>query len=391
MLRVLSLKVKLIVAAVLVVVIMLAAVFVAVFIVLSGGSAVASTCVPANEIPNAPGAARGDQITNAKTIDATAAKLGLSGQASRVAIIAAMGESSLINIPYGDNATNPDGSIADSAGLFQQQPHTGWGTPAQVMDPEYATTSFLMGKKHDGSGGLVAVAGWESMEPTLAIHKVQINADPNHYAKFYSQADAIISQAGIDVNRPAKAGQPGSAVQAPNPANCQTNPGSNSGAVLPLQQPYNMTDTFGPRTSPTEGASSWHPALDLQNWPGPCGKPVYASLPGTVTLSDRLWLSIQSPDGFTVSYLHMHKNERTVSVGMTVTAGQQIGVVGDESPATGCHLDIRIDVTGNTNPAIQALPRGDAAAGTGNYINPIDFFHLYGLDICPNTWCKQQY
>ncbi|MDX8056799.1 NlpC/P60 family protein, partial [Lentzea sp. BCCO 10_0798] len=31
----------------------------------------------------------------------------------------------------------------DSLGLFQQRPSMGWGTPAQLIDPVYATNAFL--------------------------------------------------------------------------------------------------------------------------------------------------------------------------------------------------------------------------------------------------------
>lgn len=148
-----------------------------------------------------------EQLKNARLIDETAAKLGLSGTASKIAIIAATGESTLLNLGYGDESkgvVNPDGSATTSKGLFQQQTSTGWGTVAQVTNPVYATTSFLLGPKHDGSSqGLVTVPGWETGEITLVIHRVQANADPNHYAASYGAAEKIIREAGIDVDRPA--------------------------------------------------------------------------------------------------------------------------------------------------------------------------------------------
>ncbi|MBW8764527.1 MAG: M23 family metallopeptidase [Microbacterium sp.] len=348
------------------------------------GSSAAGACGPnqGGTLPvadNDNGAAD-EQVQNAQLIDKAAAALGLSGKASRIAIITALGESSLINIAHDDDATNPDGSTADGGGLFQQQPSQGWGTWEQIMDPTYAATSFLIGAKHDRSGGLVSVAGWETMEPTLAIHKVQINSDPNHYARFYAEADEIISRAGIDVNRTGEGAGTG-------PVECVP-VGPIGAAVYPLDQPYNMTSGFGPRDIDIPGASSWHPAIDYQNWPNPCGQPVYAVLPGTVITSDRLWLSIKSEEGYVISYLHMYKSERVVGVGETVTAGQKIGAVGNEGPSGGCHLDIRIDVSGNTNPQVAALPRGDASAGAGNYVNPLDFFPLFGLDSCPD-WCSK--
>lgn len=148
-----------------------------------------------------------EQLRNARIIDRTAAALGLSGQASKIAIIAAMGESTLINIDFGDEGqgvTNPDGSATTSKGLFQQQTSQGWGTVEQVTDPEHATKSFLLGPRHDGaSRGLVTVPGWETGEITQVIHRVQGNSNPNHYADSYGPAEKIIREAGIDVNRSA--------------------------------------------------------------------------------------------------------------------------------------------------------------------------------------------
>jgi murein DD-endopeptidase MepM/ murein hydrolase activator NlpD len=392
MLKLATSKIRLIILAVLLVVVLLGGVLAAIVVVAFAGSAApaaAEGCPVVNPVPAAPGEAQTEQLANAKIIDDTAAALGLSGAASRIAIIAAIGESSLINIDYGDNAINPDGSVADSAGLFQQQPKTGWGTAEQVRDPVYATTSFLIGKAHDKLGGLVAVAGWEQMTPTVAIHTVQINADPNHYAQYYAQADTIIAEAGIDVGRqgtefsgvtPGAPGAPGADPAAP--AGCATAPTSGEGGAQPLDVPYNMTDNYGPRVVPVAGASAWHPAYDLQNYPNPCGRPVYAVLPGTVTVSDRLYLSVQGSDGVLISYLHMSKAERLVDVGSTVTAGQQIGVVGNEAPSTGCHLDIRMNVTGNTNPDVGALEVSTAVPG---YVEPGAFMALFGITLCDET------
>ncbi|GAB3244399.1 CHAP domain-containing protein [Arthrobacter pigmenti] len=161
-----------------------------------------------SDIPAAPEKIRKRQVKNAKIIDQVAAQLGLSGQASRIAIIAAYGESTLLNVGYGDarnGVTNPDGTLTSSLGLFQQQWRLGWGTKEQVMDPEYATRSFLAGRNHDGNGGLVSIDRWQQLEPTIAIHRVQRNADPTHYAKFYAAADHIIDLAGINVDRKRKA------------------------------------------------------------------------------------------------------------------------------------------------------------------------------------------
>ncbi|MBG6184731.1 surface antigen [Arthrobacter sp. CAN_A214] len=187
--------------------------------IFNGGGAASQSCTPgspgspltgaitaSDTTLAAPKALHDEQIRNAQTIDRIAAELGLPGVASKIAIIAAMGESTLLNLNYGDEGQgvmNPDGSPTTSKGLFQQQT-PGWGTVEHVTNPEYATTSFLLGANHKGTTqGLVTVPGWQTGEITQVIHKVQSNANPNHYAASYASANAIIDEAGIDVDRDA--------------------------------------------------------------------------------------------------------------------------------------------------------------------------------------------
>lgn len=163
-----------------------------------GVGAIGPKCVPAGISgggPLATGSILEQQLANAKAIDQAAQKVGMSGAASRIAIITAVGESDLINLDYGD-AAGPD-----SKGLFQQRPSQGWGTIEQVMNPEYAATSFLIGPQRDRKAGLISIPGWEQMDPSAAIHAVQRNADPNHYTRFVNRAEAIIAKAGINIGR----------------------------------------------------------------------------------------------------------------------------------------------------------------------------------------------
>ena len=64
----------------------------------------------------------------------------------------------------------------DSLGLFQQRPSAGWGTPAQVKDPAYASTQFYT--------HLLAIPGWQQMPVTEAAQTVQRSAFPSAYAKW---------------------------------------------------------------------------------------------------------------------------------------------------------------------------------------------------------------
>ena len=132
----------------------------------------------------------GDQLANAAHVMNVAAALQLPARAQQIALMTAIGESSLRNLDYGDEGqgvTNPDGTATCSVGLFQQQwclAGSPWGTRAQTMDPTHAATSFFTRLK--------AVPGWESMDPSVAAHSVQGNADPDHYTKYRPAAQAIV-------------------------------------------------------------------------------------------------------------------------------------------------------------------------------------------------------
>lgn len=128
----------------------------------------------------------GDQLENAATIIRTAGALGFPREGQILGVMTAMGESSLHNIDYGDwetrGFTNPDGTRTTSIGLFQQQEW--WGSVEQRMDPATATTLFF-----DRLGRLPE---WQTMEPSHAIHRVQINTDRDYYSRFQTDATAVV-------------------------------------------------------------------------------------------------------------------------------------------------------------------------------------------------------
>lgn len=129
----------------------------------------------------------GDQLDNAAAIMNAAIDLGLDARAQLLGVMTAMGESGLRNIGYGDwetsGVTNPDGSRTTSIGLFQQQ--DSWGSRDDRLNPTKAARLFYE--------RLVRVQGWESLPASEAIHRVQINSDPDHYAKWESPAVAVVS------------------------------------------------------------------------------------------------------------------------------------------------------------------------------------------------------
>jgi hypothetical protein len=105
-----------------------------------------------------------DQAGIAATIAGVAARRKLPMQAVTIAYAAALQESRLHNLDYGDR---------DSVGVFQQRPSQGWGTTSELENPVYATTRFL--------AALVRVHGYTKMPVDRAAQAVQHSADGSAY------------------------------------------------------------------------------------------------------------------------------------------------------------------------------------------------------------------
>ncbi|MFF3852791.1 hypothetical protein [Micromonospora sp. NPDC002575] len=122
-----------------------------------------------------------EQTANAKAIIAATKKAGLDERAAVISIGTALQESKLQNLGHlGDRNDH------DSLGLFQQRPSSGWGSPEQITDPEYATTAFLK--------GLRQVDGWQDKALTDAAQTVQVSAYPDAYAQWEQQAADLVTQ-----------------------------------------------------------------------------------------------------------------------------------------------------------------------------------------------------
>lgn len=125
-------------------------------------------------LPASVGAWSGEQIENAAAIINAGAEIGISRHGQTIGVMTAMGESGLRVLDYGDSAG------PDSRGLFQQRANGAWGSLEDRMDPRISSLNFFR--------ALMKVEGWESLPPTIAAHRTQINADPYHYEKFWDDA-----------------------------------------------------------------------------------------------------------------------------------------------------------------------------------------------------------
>lgn len=128
----------------------------------------------------------GDQLVNATASMNAAAALPLDARAQLFGVMAAMGEPGLRKITYGDYETssvNTDGSRTAPIGLFQQD---SWGSRGNRLNPSTAATLSYQ--------RLVKVNGWESLPGSEAIHRVQINSNPNHYAEWETPAQEVTAE-----------------------------------------------------------------------------------------------------------------------------------------------------------------------------------------------------
>ncbi|MGW1289515.1 heavy metal transporter [Streptomyces sp. NPDC001118] len=115
-----------------------------------------------------------DQASHAATIAAVAHARGLPERAVTIALATAIQESKLRNLTYGDR---------DSLGLFQQRPSQGWGSPAQIRDPAYASGRFF--------DALVKVPDYLGLPVTEAAQQVQHSGYPEAYAQHEDMAATL--------------------------------------------------------------------------------------------------------------------------------------------------------------------------------------------------------
>lgn len=251
--------------------------------------------------------------------------------AAVVALATAMQESTMRNLRYGDR---------DSLGLFQQRPSQGWGTPAQILDVEHATQSFL---RH-----LLAVPGWRQMPVTEAAALVQRPAAEyaGLYARWEPLARSLVARLWTGTPTDTPPGTPtGTTASSGHDGACPpvTATGGTGGTGYPVPAAYIGTDS---RNWGGHGSlwSSWHTGTDFS---APCGTPVLAAHGGTIELvpgpswfGSTLVKIVTGPGGLATWYAHLQTV--TVAAGQRVTTGQRLGEVGAQGNATGCHLHFEV-------------------------------------------------
>ena len=116
----------------------------------------------------------------------------------------------------------------------------------------------------------------------------------------------------------------------------------------PLSISGTLTSNYGYRIHPISGQRKMHTGIDLA---APAGTPVLAAESGTVILVKNLSTGyghyVIISHGSNIATLYAHMSSINVSVGQTVSRGQQIGGVGTTGSSTGNHLHFEVRVNGS--------------------------------------------
>lgn len=282
----------------------------------------------------------GEQLKNAAAIMKAGSDLGLPVAAQLIGVQAAIGESTLRVIDFGD------GAGPDSRGLFQQRDNGAWGSYEDRMDPHISATNFFK--------ALQPLEGWESLEPTISIHRAQRNADPNHYTQFRPQATEIVKALGGEA----------AALVDPSgvcPAAGNEVVGDLAGKwVRPMADAIN-TSGYGPRVAPAGTAggvlANFHYGIDFAT-PGHAGT--------IVAITDMKIVKVRNLDGLfgtgvtgqtidgklTIGMYHMEAGSVRVKEGDIVAAGTPMGTEGATGNVTGRHLHMEFFAGALPNPMI---------------------------------------
>ena len=149
---------------------------------------------------------------------------------------------------------------------------------------------------------------------------------------------------------------------------------SQSGFAWPIPGYNTITSYFGKRTSPTQGASSYHKGVDIG---APEGTILIAATDGEITYTGFLggggYTITLSSDNMKITYCHVSPNF-LVEVGQIVERGQVIGMVGPKYV---------YGVKGNTYTDENGKPTNGATTGTHlhlgirideEYVNPLNYY-----------------
>ena len=302
-----------------------------------------------------PGKLTAEQVQNAKTMITVGRNMGVPARGWVVAVATSLQESKLRN--YGHLGARND---HDSLGLFQQRPSQGWGTPAQVTDPEYASRKFY--------AKLLTIPNWQQKRVTEAAQAVQRSAFPNAYQKWESLATHLVVQIVGGEQKTATASPPGAPTPSGSPSPGQATPSDPVAALRQCAAPTEAS-TSGWRVPVVGRTSSGFRTADRPNHQGmdiaaPRDTTIRAAAAGIVVTSTcnastgncdvdgslkvkgcGWYVEIDHGAGLLSRYCHMVA-QPVVKVGQRVVAGDPLGAVGSSGNSTAEHLHFEVHMGG---------------------------------------------
>jgi len=290
-----------------------------------------------------------EQVRNAAIIVRVGQDLNVPPRGWVIAVATAMQESDLHNLPNLGKRNDHD-----SLGLFQQRPSSGWGTPAEVMDPQYAARKFYE--------KLVTIPGWERMSLTQAAQKVQRSAYPDAYAKHEQLASTVVNSltggaaraAGGSTTLQCVSGEQVAASGWTAPVNGEVGSGFRT-ASRPTHQGVDLIVDRGTliRAAAAGIVVKVRCQAHLAN-----GTDWGCWRDGSPSVLGCGWyVEIQHANGLLTRYCHMVK-QPSVVVGQHVAPGQEIGFSGTTGHSSGPHLhfEVHINSDPSSNGAINPVP-----------------------------------
>jgi murein DD-endopeptidase MepM/ murein hydrolase activator NlpD len=285
-----------------------------------------------------------DQANNAATIVNVGKWKAVPARGWVIAVATALQESNLVNPPGGDR---------DSIGLFQQRPSQGWGTPAQLHDPQYASVKFYE--------RLVKVPGWEQMPLTDAAQAVQRSAYPGAYAMHEPRATAIVQElinGRTDWCDPKAISPSGWTLPVPGPLV--------SGFRTPDRPAHQGIDLGASKGTLIRAASAGVVVTVTCN-ATLNGQPYSCDQDGSVSVMGCGWyVEIRHAGNIVTRYCHQVRSPR-VYVGQRVEASQPIGWVGTSGNSSGPHLHFEI--------------HSGYPANNSNAVDPVAYLRAHGVEI----------
>lgn len=229
---------------------------------------------------------------------------------------------------------------------------------AQVQEEQQAVAALEAAKK----GELADVTGdLEDAETIAKVYEAEIQAQNEIIAQIQAAQAAAQQQTAQQQQQAAQQQQEeqqadetqtGGENESTTSDNTQTASESPAGQATgsmtwPCPSSHRITSDYGPRESPTTGASSDHKGIDIG---AAYGADIVAADSGKVivaTYSNSAGNYVIIDHGGGLCAVYMHASSLLVSAGQSVSKGQVIAKVGSTGYSTGNHLHFGVSVNGS--------------------------------------------